>query len=271
MTARGSRSTWLLLLLSAPLLAVLALPVLALALANPPAALLDGLASPVVRDALLLSVLTTATSIVLVVATGTPLAWALGRSLPPGSRLGRWLTAVVELPIVIPPAVVGVALLAAFGRRGLFGPALESAGLGVSFTVAAVILAQTVVAAPFYVQSAAAAFRALDPELLAVARTLGARPSRVLARVAVPLALPGLLNGAALAWARALGEFGATLLFAGSLPGRTQTLPLAIYATLESDVAAAQAIAVLLVLVAFALLWLLRGPLATRARSLGHG
>jgi molybdate transport system permease protein len=142
----------------------------------------------------------------------------------------------VDLPIVIPPAVIGVALLQTFGRRGLLGPALESIGLRIPFTESAVIIAQLVVSAPFFVQSAANAFRKLDPDLLIVARTLGASPASAFLRVAVPVALPGLLAGASLAWARSLGEFGATLLFAGNLLGATQTMPLAIFSALESEV-----------------------------------
>jgi molybdate transport system permease protein len=171
--------------------------------------------------------------------------------------------------MVMPPAVAGIALLLTFGRRGLLGGALEALGLGVSFTTAAVVMAQVFVAAPFYVGAAAAGFAALDRDLRVVARTLGASPARVFARVALPLARPALVTGAALAWARALGEFGATLMFAGNLSGRTQTLPLAIYAALESDLRAAQALALVLVLFAFALLLVLRGGAAARRAGAG--
>lgn len=164
----------------------------------------------------------------------------------------------MQLPAVVPPAVAGVALLATFGRRGLLGGLLARLGIGLPFTTAAVVLAEVFVSAPFFLQAALAAFRALDPDLLVVARTLGARPGRVFFRLGLPLALPGLVAGAALSWARALGEFGATLMFAGSLQGRTQTLPLAIYAALESDVRAAQAISLLLVLLAGLLLLAVR-------------
>src|SRR5690606_7726448 len=132
-------------------------------------------------------------------------------------------------PVVLPPAVVGVALLQAFGHRGLLGPVLDSLSLRVPFTESAVVLAQLVVSAPFFVQAGANAFRKVDADVILVARALGATRSIAFRRVAVPIALPGLIVGASLAWARALGEFGATLLFAGNMTGKTQTMPLAIY------------------------------------------
>jgi molybdate transport system permease protein len=163
----------------------------------------------------------------------------------------------MQLPIVIPPAVAGVALLLAFGRRGLLAP-LYPAGWSVTFTTAAVVLAEVFVSAPFYVQAATSAFRRIDAKLLVVARTFGASPLRILFRLAIPIAAPGLVAGAAMSWARALGEFGATLMFAGNLEGRTQTLPLAIYTALEADLRTAQALALVLVAVAFALLLFVR-------------
>jgi molybdate transport system permease protein len=245
--------------LAGVLLALLLLPPVALVLGTGPGAFVAGLRHPAVLPAARLSIETTAVALALTVALGTPLAWGLGR----GPRR-RWLEVLLELPLVLPPAVVGVALLTALGRRGLLGPALDALGVQIPFTAAAVVLAQVAVSAPLYVQSATTAFRGLDPELLAVARSLGASPARAFFRVALPLALPGLVGGAALAWARALGEFGATLLFAGNLPGRTQTLPLAIYTALESDVRAAQALSLVLLAVAAGLLLVLRGPVATR-------
>ena len=169
----------------------------------------------------------------MIVVTGTPLAWWIATST---GRAARVVEVLVDLPIVIPPAVMGVALLQTFGRRGLLGPALSGVGLDVAFTERAVLLAQIVVSAPFFVQAAANAFRRIDVDMLIVARSLGASPNAAFFRVAVPIALPGLVVGASLAWARALGEFGATLLFAGNLTGRTQTMPLAILTALESDV-----------------------------------
>lgn len=241
-------------LLGGLLLLLLLVPVVALAVANDPRALLAGWSRPVVGAALRLSLLTSLGSLAFVLATGTPLAWLFARSRRRPTFAEGW----IELPVVLPPAVVGVALLTAFGRHGPLAPLLGPFGGSLAFSTAAVVLAQVVVSAPFYVRAATTAFRGIDPDLLLVARSLGAAPARVFFRIAIPLALPGLGAGAALAWARALGEFGATLLFAGNLPGRTQTLPLAIYAALEEDVRLAQAVSLLLVLVAFGLLGVVR-------------
>lgn len=220
--------------------------------------ILQGLQSPVVRPALLLSLFTTTQSLLLLLLFGTPFAWLVARS---DSRSLRMVETFVNVPTVIPPAVAGVALLLAFGRRGLFTGVLYPESWSVSFATPAVVIAETFVAAPFYVQSAVSAFRRIDPNLLLVARTFGASPLRVFLRLALPLAAPGLVAGAAMAWARALGEFGATLMFAGNLQGKTQTLPLAIYTALESDMRAAQALAILLVVVAFVLLASVRSVL----------
>lgn len=241
--------------LGASLVALLALPVVALATSTSWDDLRAGLAHPLFTPSLLLSLRTTALSLGLIVATGTPLAWWLARSRAASARA---VGVLVELPIVVPPAVIGVALLQAFGRRGLLGPALEPLGLALPFTEAAVVLAQVVVAAPFYVRAAAGALGSVDEDLLLVARSLGASPVGAFLRVAVPAATPGLLAGASLAWARALGEFGATLLFAGNLSGRTQTMPLAIFSALESDVRAAVVLSLVLAAVGTVLLLVLR-------------
>ncbi|MGD2045637.1 MAG: ABC transporter permease [Gemmatimonadota bacterium] len=242
-------------LVALPILILLVLPMMALALASSPADLAQAMGDPLFLPALLLSARTTLVSLLLVVMMGIPLAWWLGRST---SRLARVVEVLVDLPIVVPPAVVGIALLQTFGRRGVFGGMLGAAGIQVPFTTTAVVLAQLVVSAPFFVQAAAAAFRAVDEDLLIVARTLGQSPTGAFLRVALPMALPGVVVGAALAWARALGEFGATLLFAGNLPGTTQTMPLAIYMALESDVRVALALALVLALTALVLLLALR-------------
>lgn len=218
----------------------------------------SGLSHPLVWPALELSLVTTSLSVLVVVAFGTPLAWTLARS---SSRIARAIETAVQLPIVIPPAVAGVALLMAFGRRGLFAGLLYPHGWSVSFSTAAVVMAEVFVSAPFFVQAASSAFQRVDPNLLLVARTLGASPLGIFYRLALPLALPGLVAGAAMSWARSLGEFGATLMFAGNLTGRTQTLPLAIYTALESDLRAAQTLSIVLVLFAFALLLLVRAAL----------
>jgi molybdate transport system permease protein len=214
-----------------------------------------GLESPLVWPALRLSLFTTTISLVLVVGLGTPLSWLLGRTR---SRLGGWVEMLVQLPIVVPPAVAGLAMLLAFGRRSPFAGVLYPQGWSFAFTTAAVVMAEVFVSAPFFVQAATAAFRRIDADMLLTARSFGASPLRVFARIGVPLAAPGLLAGAAMSWARALGEFGATLMFAGNLSGRTQTLPLAIYTALESDLRAAQALALILMCVACVLLLVIR-------------
>jgi molybdate transport system permease protein len=217
--------------------------------------LLGGLRNPLLLPALRLSLVTTASSLALVVTLGTLLAWRVARN--PG-RLSRLLETLAQLPAVIPPAVAGVGLLLAFGRRGLLGGWLDRHGFALAFTTPAVVLAEAFVSAPFFVQAAIAAFRRVDENLIVVARTLGASPLRTFLRVALPLAAPGMVAGAAMSWARAVGEFGATLLFAGNLTGRTQTLPLAVYTAMESDLRAAQALSLILVAIAFAILFVLR-------------
>lgn len=220
-------------LLGAVLVGLLVVPLLALVASSSPGEFVSGLEHPLFGRALRLSLLSTAVSLALTVVLGTPLAWWLASSPSRGARI---VSVLVEVPIVIPPAVVGIALLQTFGAQGVFGPALHGLGLHIPFTEAAVVLAQLVVSAPFFVQAATAAFRDVDRDTIAVARTLGATPVGAFLRVALPIATPGLLAGASLAWARSLGEFGATLLFAGNMPGTTQTLPLAIFTALESDV-----------------------------------
>ena len=261
---------WPSLAAAVPMLALLALPVVALALASSPAELAAGARHPLFLPALGLTARTTVVSLMVVVAAGTPLAWWLAAS---SGRWARGVEQLVDLPIVVPPAVMGIALLETLGRNGLFGPALSSLGLRIPFTTTAVVIAQVVVAAPFYVQASAAAFRRIDDDLLTVARTLGHSPASAFFRVAAPLALPGMVAGAALAWARALGEFGATLLFAGNLTGATQTMPLAIYTALESDPRVAVALALVLVAASALLLIPLRAVPALFVRRFGvaHG
>ncbi|MEA2698547.1 MAG: molybdate transport system permease protein [Myxococcales bacterium] len=241
--------------LSTTLAVFLVLPTVALIVGITPGGLRAGLSDQLVAPALALSLTTSGIALLVVVVCGTPLAWWLGRTR---SRTARWIETALQLPAVIPPAVAGIALLLTFGRRGLVGAGLNRAGLGVAFTAAAVVMAQVFVAAPFYLQAATAAFGRLDVNMLAVARSLGASPARVFFLIGLPLARPGLVAGAAMSWARALGEFGATLMFAGNMVGRTQTLPLAIYSALESDLRTAQALSVILVVVAFGLLVIIR-------------
>lgn len=179
------------------------------------------------REAMTLSLLTTAVAMAIVVITGVPLAFFLARRPFPGARL---IDTLVDLPIVLPPAVAGIALLVAFGRNGMVGRWLATMGVTLGFTTAAVILAQVFVAAPFFVRAAKSGFQRVDMDLEEAAADLGATPLRTLRTVTLPMALPSLVAGAVLAWARALGEFGATIMFAGNFPGVTQTMPLAIYA-----------------------------------------
>ncbi|HEX3550837.1 MAG TPA: ABC transporter permease [Candidatus Elarobacter sp.] len=228
----------------------IALPLAALYVHTSPARLAAALATPAALEALRISLVTTAVSLLLTLALGTPLAYVLARSAFRGRAA---IDAIVDLPIVVPPAVAGVALLFVFGRYGLFAPVLGALHVRVAFTTAAVVLAQLFVGAPFYVRAARAGFASVDVSLEEASATLGMGPLRTFAAVTVPLALPALAGGAVLAWARALGEFGATIMFAGNLQGVTQTLPLAVYLGLESgDLDLAAALAVLLVTIALA-------------------
>jgi molybdate transport system permease protein len=256
--ARLRSQKYLFPLVGGLLVAFLVAPLGALFLGTSLADFRVGLAHPSVWPALRLSLLTTVVSLGVVVVFGTPLAWSLATAQ---GRIARAVTTVVQLPIVIPPAVAGVAMLLAFGRRGLLAGWLYPEGWSGAFTTGAVVMAEVFVSAPFYVQAAISAFRRLDPKLLVVAQSLGASPLHVFFSVTVPLAAPGLVAGAVMSWARSLGEFGATLMFAGNLQGRTQTLPLAIYSALESDMRAAQALSIVLVVVAFALLVFVRALL----------
>jgi molybdate transport system permease protein len=232
-------------------LAFLVLPVAAIFLRVPPGDLIGALGRDVTRDALLVSLETSAIAHALVLLVGTPAAYFLARRRFRGRGL---VVTLVELPLVLPPAVAGIALFAAFGRAGLLGDELDALGVQIPFTRAAVVLAVAFVESPFYVRGAIAAFEGVDGTLLDAARTLGAGPGRVFARVALPLAGGGLAAASALALARGLGEFGATLIFAGSLQGVTQTLPLAIYAQFEQDLDTALAISALFIVIGAVLL-----------------
>jgi len=211
--------------------------------------LAHALATPVVLDALVLSLGTTAVSLILTVAFGLPLAFILARRTFRGSGL---LEAVVDLPIVLPPAVAGLGLLLVFGRRGLVGDAL---GLSIPFTTAAVVLAQTFVSAPFFIRSARTGIAGVDRHLEDAARVDGATEGQLFRMVTIPLASAALGAGLVMTWARSLGEFGATIMFAGSVQGRTQTLPLVVYSEFQAgDLDASIAAAAILVLAAFGVL-----------------
>ena len=225
-------------------LAFLVVPVLAIFLDSPPGELIDALGEPGALDALWLSLRTSVTALAIIVVIGTPAAYLLATRMFRGRAL---IITLIELPLVLPPAVAGIALLAAVGPSGIFGAAIEDAGVQLTFETAGVVVALTFVASPYYLRQAQASFGALDRSWLDASRTLGASPVRTFARVAVPNALPGLATGGALAFGRALGEFGATLMFAGSLAGITQTAPLAIYERFATDFEGALALSAVLV------------------------
>ena len=220
------------------------LPIVALlARAGQQEGFLAGLTGELALQALRLTVVTSVVSMVVVVAVGTPFALLLARRR---STLLRVIDTFVELPIVLPPVVAGVAMLMAFGRNGLLGPALGGLGVTLPFTTAAVIFAQVFVAAPFYIRAARIGFAGVDPTYEEVSQTLGVSPWATFWRLTLPVAWPSLLTGLTLAWARAVSEFGATIMFAGNLTGRTQTMPLAIMTAMESSLGSALALAVLL-------------------------
>jgi len=235
------------------------LPLLAIALRVPPGALWARLGEPVAREALLLSVTTSLAATGLCMALGMPAAYLLARYRFRGRE---WVDTLADLPMTVPPVVAGVGLLMAFGRMGLVGRYLEALGVQVAFSTLAVVLAQAFVAMPFFYKAARAGFEAVDPELEATALTLGADRRRAFLYVTLPLARPALLAGLTLTWARAMSEFGATLMFAGNLPGRTQTLPLAVMTAMESDLETALALALVSVLAAAAALLLAKRALA---------
>lgn len=238
------------------LAAFVALPFVALLLRVSPAQMLVRLGEPVVLDALRLSLVTSLAATAIVVLLGTPVAWLLATREFRGKRV---LEVLLDLPMVLPPTVAGFALLMAFGRMGLLGATLGAFGVTLPFSLAGVIVAQVFMAAPFYVGPARAGFASLDGRLLDAAATLRASEWFTFVHVALPLAAPALLAGAAMSGARALGEFGATITFAGNLPGATQTMPLAVYVALQSDLDTAVLLSVLLLAMAFALLMGLRG------------
>ena len=233
----------------------LALPVAAIFTQVGPGRMVRLLSNPVVTDALIVSFKTTFEALALILVFGTPAAYLVASRRFRGRTL---LVTLVELPLVLPPAVAGLGLLATFGRFGLLGSTLGALGLSISFTQTAVVLAIAFVASPLYIRTAIAAFQAVDPNLVAASRTLGAGSTRTFFRVVLPLAFNGLAAGGALAFARSLGEFGATIMFAGSLQGVTQTLPLAIYEQFAVNFDVAVAMGGLLVAISAVLLVSLR-------------
>jgi len=237
--------TALLALAAGILLAFFALPLVALFTQAPLGEIPKLLSEPVLQEILLVTLKTNLIANALIIVLGTPTAYLLATRRFPGRAL---LVTLVELPLVLPPAVAGIGLLAAFSAGGLLGTPLEEAGIVIPFTQWAVVMAITFVASPFYVRQAIASFEAVDPQLQDASRTLGVGPARTFLRVSLPLAAGGLIAGWVLAFARGIGEFGATIMFAGNVPGVTQTLTLGIYEELDSNFDLALAIGVLLVI-----------------------
>ncbi|MDD5543338.1 MAG: ABC transporter permease [Acidobacteriia bacterium] len=233
----------------------LCLPLLSLFVQVPFTELAKRISSPVVLNALRLSLLTSFSSAVIIVVFGLPTAYFFATSEFPGKRA---LEVLMNLPMVLPPTVAGLGLLLAFGRSGLVGGWLARMGWSIPFSTVAVVLAQLFVATPFFVNAARSGFEAVDPHLLKAASSLGASPFYCFLRIVLPLSSRSLAVGMAMAWARSLGEFGATITFAGNLPGVTQTMPLAVYMAMQSDLQAAVALSVLLLIVSFGILMALR-------------
>ena len=249
-----TRAAWFPVLLGVCLavaLTFLTLPVVAIFVDTSPGELISSLGEEGALDALWLSLKCTAAAIAIILLVGTPAAYLLATRSFRGRAL---VVTLIELPLVLPPAVAGIALLAAVGPEGILGGAIEAAGIQLSFATAGVVVALTFVSSPFYVRQAMAAFAAVDRSLLDASRTLGASEARGFLRVMIPVAIPGLAAGTALALGRALGEFGATLMFAGSFQGITQTVPLAIYDRFSTDFEAALALSAVLVAVSAAIL-----------------
>ena len=266
--SQRSRSGWRrsipLALASLPLLLFLLLPLVALMLRVNLERLLANLRDSAVTQAIGLSLITTALTVLITVVAGTPVAYLLARRRFRGRTA---LDTLIDLPMVLPPSVAGIALLVAFGRRGLLGQYISAAGLEIAFTQVAVVLAQTFVAAPFYVKAAVAGFAGVDRDLEQAAALDGAAPPQIFRYVTLPLAWTALFGGAVMTWARALGEFGATIIFAGNFPGRTQTMPLAIYLGFELELNVALTLSVILLGTSFAVLFVVKGVLRQHIKA----
>ncbi|MGW0481536.1 ABC transporter permease [Nonomuraea sp. NPDC003214] len=252
----AGRLPWVLVVPAVLGLGFLVLPLAGLLIRAPWATLPSRLAEPQVLEALRLSLVTATVATAVCLVLGVPLAWLLARVSFPGRRVVR---ALVTVPLVLPPVVGGVALLLVLGRRGVAGQWLESAfGVSLPFTTAGVVVAEAFVAMPFLVISVEGALRGADQRFEEAAATLGASRWTVFRRVTLPLVMPGVVAGAVLCWARALGEFGATITFAGNFPGRTQTMPLAVYLALETEPEAAIVLSLVLLAVSVIILASLR-------------
>ena len=258
------RRSWpglLLIVASLPLLLLLSVPLATLVRRVDIATLRAVLAERDIQQAISLSLITTSFTAVICVILGTPLAYLLARRRFRGRLL---LDTLIDLPMVLPPSVAGIALLVAFGRRGFFGPQLTELGIELAFSRAAVVVAQVFVAAPYYVKSTVVGFSSVERELEYAAAIDGANTAQVFRFITLPLAAPALIGGLIMTWARALGEFGATIIFAGNFPGRTQTMPLAIYLGFELELRIAITLSVVLLAISFAVLFIVKGLLRAR-------
>ncbi|MGV8175908.1 MAG: ABC transporter permease [Methanothrix sp.] len=238
-------------LLLATAMAFIALPVVALFLRSPIESILVALHGPLVMDALRLSLMTSSITTIAVVIMGTPIAYVSARFNYFGKEIADSL---IDLPVIMPPAVAGIALLVAFGRMGLAGHYLNSFGISIAFTTLAVIMAQVFVSSPFYIRQARTSFEDVDLAFENAARTLGASRVYTFFHVILPIAMNGLISGAIMAFARSLGEFGATIMFAGNFQGKTQTMPLAIYTAMQGDLDVALCLSIILVAFSFAVI-----------------
>jgi molybdate transport system permease protein len=245
-------------ILALPMTLFFALPIVALYFRVSPADVIRNLNEPQVLQAVRLSVFTSLTTVLITVVFGTPVAYLLFRRK---STINRMIDILIDLPTVLPPAAAGVGLLMAFGRQGLLGSVFTAFGISIPFSTAAVILAQTFIASPLYIKSAALGFAAVDCELKKAAAMDGANRWQVFQHIMLPMSWMALLSGIVLTWARALGEFGATIIFAGNFPGRTQTMPLAIYLGFNIDIGAALTLSVIMIFVSFLILAIVKGIL----------
>jgi len=236
-------------------IAFIALPVVALFLKSPPDTILRSLHDPVVMDALRLSLMTSTITTITIVIMGTPIAYVSARFNYFGKELADSL---IDLPVIMPPAVAGIALLVAFGRMGIVGHYLNAFGISIAFTTMAVIMAQVFVSSPFYIRQARTSFEDVDLAFENAARTLGASRVYTFFHVILPIAMNGLISGAIMAFARSLGEFGATIMFAGNFQGRTQTMPLAIYTAMQGDLDVSLCLSIILVAISFVVIFLVK-------------
>ncbi|MCU0637733.1 MAG: ABC transporter permease [Methanothrix sp.] len=236
-------------------MAFIALPVASLFLKSPLDAILRSMYDPMVMNALKLSLTTSALTTIMVVIMGTPIAYANARFHYAGKEI---VDSLIDLPVIMPPAVAGIALLMAFGRMGILGQHLNALGISVAFTTLAVILAQAFVSSPFYIRQARTSFEDVDLALENAAMTLGASRIRTFFHIVLPIAMNGLISGAIMAFARSLGEFGATIMFAGNFQGRTQTMPLAIFTAMQGDLDVALCLSIILVAFSFAVIVLVK-------------